>query len=618
MHKYPAWAIVLSFSLVVISCNDTQPVETIDSLQYAPPSFVQNDAISEEVAERMGHEYLADPAMKLTYGVDDVWTQSVRIDRQSQAHIRVLQTVDNVPVLGGQSVVHLDENGLFKGITDGFVRFVDVDTTPTYQDYEAVDMVVDLHGGWDLVTGQPEAEMMIVRHDERDHLAYRVRSMILDPDDPAGPSIPTVFLDAQTGVVLWQYDDLQTIRNRNTYDAVNGFTLPGTFVRGENNPPTGDPALDAAHDYAGVVYDFYDTVFGRDSYDNRGSAIVSSAHFWIDYNNAAWTGSQMIYGDGDGVVFSPLSESLDVVAHEITHGVTDWTSDLIYRGESGAINEGMSDVFAAAIEHWENNGRVLEPGSVTDTDVWRIGEDVFTPGTPDDAMRYMSDPAQANDRDNYDDRFLGTGDNFGVHTNSGLVNLAFYLLVNGGSHPQGKNPDVIVPGIGMAKAVEIFYRAQTSYLVPFSNFENLRYATAKAADDLSDAAAVTAVHAAWDAVGVPGTPAGMNPAPGECLDSYNRHGGNLANPDERANEPGGSYFYARKYGYHEATLEGPPGSDFDLYLLRWNGSSWITVASSTNPASYELINYLAYTGYYALQVHSFSGAGDYTVCLKMP
>jgi len=626
MHEFLSRAMVSRFSLLascllassllVVACQG-EPTETIDSLQHPPPSFVQDDAVSAEVAERLSHEYLADPVMKLTYGVDEVWTQSVRIDDRNQAHVRVMQTVDNIPVLGGQAIVHLDRNGIFKGVTDGFVRFVDVDTTPTYQDYEAIDLVVDLQGGWDVISGQPEAELMIVRHEERDHLAYRVRSMILDPADPRAPSIPTVFLDARTGVVLWQYDDLQTIRSRNTHDAMNGLVLPGVRVRGEFDGPIGDQAIDNAHDHAGVVYDFYRTEFGRDSYDGQGSTMISSAHFFVDYNNAAWTGSQMVYGDGDGTTFLPLSQALDIVAHELTHAVTDSTSDLIYRGESGAINEGMSDIFAAAIEHWQENGRRLAAGSVLDPDIWRIGEDVYTPGTANDALRDMSDPALEGDRDNYPDRFVGTSDNFGVHSNSGMINLAFYLLVNGGSHPRGKNPGVVVNGIGMAKALGIFYRAQTNYMVPFSNFENVRYATAQAAADVSDAAAIASVHAAWDAVGVPGTPAGSNPAPGECLASFERFTGTLASPDERANEPGGSYFYAR-YGYHEATLEGPPGTDFDLYLLRWDGDSWITVASSTTSESYELVNYLAYTGYYALQVHSFSGSGDYTICLKRP
>ena len=135
-----------------------------------------------------------------------------------------------------------------------------------------------------------------------------------------------------------------------------------------------------------------------------------------------------------------------------------------------------------------------------------IGDEIYTPNTPGDALRYMNDPTEdGRSRDYYPERYTGFEDNGGVHWNSGIANLAFYLMVEGGSHPRGKT-NISVPSIGMIKAEQIFYRAQTEYLGPSSNFEAARNATAQAAADLYGAVEVSAVHDAWCAVGVPGCP----------------------------------------------------------------------------------------------------------------
>lgn len=617
MRKYSPWALLLSLALA--ACSGPRMAEEIGIAQSAPPpSLVRGDIESVHLAERLSHEYLNDPVLALAEGAGELWTHSVTIDPRNKAHVRVMQTVDNVPIVGGQSIVHLNRHGLLESVTDGFIRDIDVNTAPVYRDYEAIDLAVDMQGGWDLTSRQPAAELMILRREDRDYLAYRVRIAHMDPRDPRAPSLPVIFLDAHTGEEIWRYDNLQSVRDRETYHAMNSDTLPGVFARGETSPPTGNAPVDAAHDNAGVVYDFYDLELGRDSYDDQGATIISSAHYLTDYNGSFWDGQQVVYGSGDGVEFDPLPLALDIVAHELAHAVTDHTSALIYSGESGAISEAMSDIFAAAIQHWEDNGRILAAGSVNDPDIWRIGEDVYTPGIPDDGIRDMADPAVAGNSDNYPDRYRGALDNYGVHKNSGIASLAFHLMVNGGSHPRGKNPGVVVTPIGMNKAINILYHVQSNYLLPFSNLENLRYATAQAASELSSGSEANAVHEAWDAVGVPGGPSGSNPGPGECLSSFERHTGTLASAGDQTTEPGGSYYFS-PYGYQEATLEGPAGSDFNLYLLRWNGTSWITVAeSATADSSYELINYLGYSSYYAWIVESATGSGDYTLCLIRP
>ncbi|MBH9968613.1 peptidase M4 family protein [Bacillus enclensis] len=275
-----------------------------------------------------------------------------------------------------------------------------------------------------------------------------------------------------------------------TYDAKNRQRLPGSLWADADNKfnASYDGAAVDAHYYAGETYDYYKDVHNRNSYDGNGAALKSTVHYSRNYNNAFWNGQQMVYGDGEGSTFVPLSGGLDVVAHELTHAVTDTTADLIYQNESGAINESMSDVFGTLLEYHTGNN----PD-------WEIGEDIYTPGVSGDALRSMSDPAKYNDPDHYSVRYTGTGDNGGVHINSGIGNKAAYLLSQGGTH-YGVN----VTGIGPDKVGDIYYRALTQYLTPSSNYSQLRSAVVQSASDLygSGSSEVASVNAAFDAVGV--------------------------------------------------------------------------------------------------------------------
>ncbi|MBA2873871.1 thermolysin [Anoxybacillus caldiproteolyticus] len=275
-----------------------------------------------------------------------------------------------------------------------------------------------------------------------------------------------------------------------TYDAKYRTTLPGSLWADADNQFFASydaPAVDA-HYYAGVTYDYYKNVHNRLSYDGNNAAIRSSVHYSQGYNNAFWNGSQMVYGDGDGQTFIPLSGGIDVVAHELTHAVTDYTAGLIYQNESGAINEAISDIFGTLVEFYANKN----PD-------WEIGEDVYTPGISGDSLRSMSDPAKYGDPDHYSKRYTGTQDNGGVHINSGIINKAAYLISQGGTHY-----GVSVVGIGRDKLGKIFYRALTQYLTPTSNFSQLRAAAVQSATDLygSTSQEVASVKQAFDAVGV--------------------------------------------------------------------------------------------------------------------
>lgn len=228
-----------------------------------------------------------------------------------------------------------------------------------------------------------------------------------------------------------------------------------------------------AHYYANEVYNYYLEKHNRDSYDDAGGNIDSVVHYDKDYNNAAWTGQYMIYGDGDGQTFKPLSGANDIIAHELTHAVTERTSNLEYKDQSGALNESFSDVF----------------GYFVDPDDWLMGEDVYTPGTEGDGLRSLKDPEQFNQPAHMDQYQYGSEDNGGVHTNSGIPNKAAYLTIN---------------EIGKDKAEQIYYLALTEYLTQNSEFSDAKTALIEAAANLygEDSAETKAIDKAWTEVGV--------------------------------------------------------------------------------------------------------------------
>ncbi|WP_253291395.1 M4 family metallopeptidase [Virgibacillus proomii] len=264
-----------------------------------------------------------------------------------------------------------------------------------------------------------------------------------------------------------------------TFDNQGAFVnnLPGIYVTNSDNNFNSESQRAAvdAHYYAGEVFDYYLNRFGRVSYDDNGASIRSSVHYGNNYNNAAWVGNQMIYGDGDGVEFTYLSGAKDVVAHELTHAVIQETADLVYENQPGALNESFADVF----------------GYFVDPENWLIGEDVYTPGIEGDGLRSLEDPTKYNQPDHMDkyQKLPNTreGDWGGVHINSGIPNKAAYLTIN---------------TIGVDKAEQIYYRAITVYLTPNSNFADARQALIQSAQDLYDEQTANAVTDAWDRVGV--------------------------------------------------------------------------------------------------------------------
>jgi Zn-dependent metalloprotease len=219
-------------------------------------------------------------------------------------------------------------------------------------------------------------------------------------------------------------------KQRAIYDAHHNQNLPGALVRKEGDPATGDPAADEAYDGLGATYDFLWEVFDRNSLDDEGLQLTATVHFGRDYSNAFWDGQRMVFGDGDGYLFNRFTASLDVIAHELTHGVTEDEARLVYFFQPGALNESMSDVFGALVK------QRLRKQTAQEAD-WLIGTELLTKEVEGVALRSMKDPGTA-----FDDPVLGKDpqpkhmsdfvrtyeDNGGVHINSGIPNHAFYLL----------------------------------------------------------------------------------------------------------------------------------------------------------------------------------------------
>jgi Zn-dependent metalloprotease len=282
---------------------------------------------------------------------------------------------------------------------------------------------------------------------------------------------------------------------RTIADARGTTTLPGTVVRNEGAPDTGDAAVDEAYAGLGATHAFWLDVFGRMSIDGAGLPLDATVHYGQDYDNAYWDGSRMVFGDGDGEVFTRFTVALDVIGHELTHGVTQYTADLTYQGQSGALNESVSDVFGSLVAQYTAGQTAAEAS-------WLIGEGLFTPAVHGVALRSMRAPGTA-----YDDPVLGKDpqpatmagyvetddDAGGVHTNSGIPNHAFFLAATaiGGNAWQG------------AGAVwwDALTSAEVTASIDFAGFARVTVSSADARFGAGSTQSV-AVADAWRTVGV--------------------------------------------------------------------------------------------------------------------
>lgn len=283
---------------------------------------------------------------------------------------------------------------------------------------------------------------------------------------------------------------------RTIYDARQKETLPGRKVREEDGKPSKDATVNRAHAGLGATFELFLSVYSRDSIDNAGLPLDATVHYGEAYGNAFWNGEQMVFGDGDGEIFRDFTLPVDVIGHELTHGVTQYTANLEYFGQSGALNESVSDVFGSLIKQ-HGLGQTAEQAD------WLIGAGLFTDRVEGEALRSMKAPGTAYDDDvlgkdpqpaTMDDYVQTGSDNGGVHINSGIPNHAFYRLATE------------LGGHSWERAGQIWYDTLTSgSLTADADFAAFARATTKAATGRYGDGSTEheAVVKCWGQVGVP-------------------------------------------------------------------------------------------------------------------
>ncbi len=410
-------------------------------------------------------------------------------DAVGMEHVRLRQLHRGIPVTGAELTVHLKANGVAAVCARTLPDLDDVETSPSVSPSAALAAArVLMEERFGLTNSQysmPRLEVfnrgLLDGSPNPTRLAWFVEARHTDRRQ-------FIWVDAQQGAVLLHFNQFTDALNRTIYSSEHSFTLPGTTARREGEPESGDQDVDLAYKYAGDAYQFFLTQFGRDGYDDHGSPMISSVHYRSSYQNASWNGEEVAFGDS-------FSWADDVVAHEWIHAVTENTAGLFYYLQSGALNESFSDIFGETIDLLNGSGN-------DSTEVrWLQGEDV--PGGP---FRNLMDPPALKQPGKMSDSefFLCYGslneDQGGVHVNSGILNHAYALMVDGGSYN-----GYTIHGIGLLKAAQIMYRSLAFYLGAGSNFMDAYNAINQSANDLVGTMGITAsevneVKKALDAV----------------------------------------------------------------------------------------------------------------------
>ncbi len=491
-----------------------------------------------------------------TYGLsspDDVRLQRTERDQRGWTHYRFQQYHRGVPVEGSVYLLH-EREGQVEKANGQLMPSLEVATEPGISPDRAVELGLAYHPAeqykWEVwgadallqrvnndpgATHYPEAELVIVdriypKSSGRMALAYK---MMVYTQEPLARHL--VYIDAQNGTLIQSYNTLHThgvegiaetryhgtqtihttqradgkyiLRDSSLGVSIETYNASGSyggyggyggedFVDDDNywdnvNAAQDEVATDA-HFGAAATYDFFKSNFGRNSFDDNGSPLISYVHVGFDFVNAFWDGTAMSYGDGDGQISGPLT-AIDVCGHEVAHGVTQFSAGLIYADESGALNESFSDIFGKAIE------KLYTPDKFS----WILGERMLLNGF---RFRHMGDPFIVGDPKTYRglNWYEGSEDGGGLHTNSGVQNYWFYALVEGDEGFTESGLPYVVPQIGLDAAMQIAYRNLTAYLTPSSNYYDAREGSLQAAADLYGYCSETylAVASAWFAVGV--------------------------------------------------------------------------------------------------------------------
>lgn len=555
---------------------------------------------------------------------DELISYRTDTDDPGFAHHRYRQYHRGIPVDGAEWLIH-EKNGFVQTMNGKLVRGLKTGSVqPAVPAENAIQRAIAHLPAERYMWEDAAAEAMLRRvHNDRDATFYPKPELVLAP--PAGTRQPEAFrlawrlivyaqqpqsrkmmyLDALSGEILDEYEILctqntpGTARTKysgerqivtdsmdtnlfrlvetsrgggiETYNAkkstnvsnATDFTDDDNFWNNFNNSQ--DEAATDAHWGAEMTYDYFYEKHGFRSINDKYMTLVSYVHFDDDWVNASWNGSWAQFGDGDGFDFSALT-SLDVVGHEFTHGVTDFTADLRYRYESGALNESFSDIFGAAIEFWAD----------PDHSDWLMGEDFHLSGG---AFRNMADPNEFGNPDTYGGKswYTGEGDNGGVHYNSGVQNYWFYLLTEGGKGLNDNGDYFDVPAIGLDAAAIIAFRNLRYYLVELSNYADARAGALQAAADIygecSERYKITAN--AWHAVGV-----------GEAIYDYDLRMLNISDPAPLACGFGDAEHISVQFTYQYCSFDLQPGDKIPLaYQINDEPPVWdtLTLTSALRP-----------------------------------
>jgi len=461
---------------------------------------------------------------------------STTTDELGQTHLKFQQKYENVVLLKGQLIVHISDDGKVIGVNGKYYPTLTFNTKPNISSDQAIVSAKKKLENYDFV-GE-NTELVLMERGINFYLAFAVKL-----PSKFMPNM-VVYVDAESGQVIYKDDGIRydgpqvgtgvDLKNQtkqintylyggayymvntalpmyvapfdslkgvvSVYDAKNdtsgnGYNSASLVSDPNNNNNFNDnvslKAAVSAHLFVKDAYNFYKSHYNRNSYDNAGHSMINVVHYKDKYNNAFWNGATMTYGDGDNVEFSNLAGAYDVIVHELTHAVTERTANLIYENQQGALNESISDCFAA----------------LADSSNWLIGEEVYTPNTANDALRNMLQPhnnattGSNSWQPEHMNEFVTLpntpeGDNGGVHINSGIPNRAFALTAE---------------AITRWKAGQIWYRALTTYLTNNSNFNDARVACINAAKDLygNNSTEMNAVTTSFETVGITGSTSGQ-------------------------------------------------------------------------------------------------------------
>lgn len=539
--------LALSMVLGVFATIDTSRTYAAEKkIQYSQkfhtPSYIGEEWKAPEGLDKKESvfQYLKskNDMFKLAGNMEEYF-EIVREEEDAEAettHVKLIEKYNGVSVYGSDQTIALDKNNNVKAFFGQVIPNLENKNIPSTAKISEKEAVNIAKAGIEKEMGKVDnydgikKDLYIYEKDGEYYLSYVIKASVSKPE----PGYWHYFIDATNGKVINKYNAVDhmtgfgygVLGNKQSFEIVqNGKT--GFFHLFDGKRGNGVHTFDSrdlekqfhdstshglgytgyeikskfksfedkagvdAHVNAEKVYDYYKKTFNRNSYDNKGAKLRSVVHVGENWNNAGWNGVYMSYGDGDGKMFIPFSASLDVVAHELTHAVTEHTANLEYQDESGALNESLSDIF----------------GVMVDRDDWETGEDIYTPDIAGDAMRSLSDPSSIPNPldptmgypDHYRHYYPTPYDNGGVHINSSINNKAAYLMSEGGWHF-----GVEVNGVGREATEKIYYRALTKYLTAKSNFKMMRQAALLAAEDLygKNSKEVQAVTKAYDAVGI--------------------------------------------------------------------------------------------------------------------